>query len=361
MCKKFNVKAMISVLLIAVLMLSVFGCAKQQSTPAQDANQKAEAPKAEAPKAETWKPERPVSIVVFAGAGGAADLGARGLAKAYEEYFGVPFQVVNMPGGAGGVAANHVWNQKHDGYTLFGTTSGVHSLNVIGAFDQTNDKWDFQLAMETPGILSVSANSPYKTLEDLVAAGKTKQLKSSASSAGCVWDLKVSQLEKLSDIKINHMPYEGSQPSMVAALSGEVDFTLTGMAEQREYILAKKLIPLAVIEKEAANIEGFGEVKSISELYSEFKDLPSPMVWIGLGIPGDTPENIKKAYSDAFEIAMKSDTMKKLAGDTKYELLGIQGEEAAKIVKEQDSIYSWSMYDLGSATKSPEEFNIPRP
>ncbi len=308
-----------------------------------------------------WKPARPVSIVVFAGAGGATDLSARGLGKAFEEYFGVPFSVVNMTGGAGGVAANYVWNQKHDGYTLFGCSSGVHSLNVVGAFDVTNDKWDYLMSMGTPGVLSVPEDSPYKSIQDLINAGKSKKLKSSGSSAGSVWDLKVSQLEKVSGLEINHMPYEGSQPSMVAALSHEVDFTLTGLAEQREYILAGKLKPLAVIEKEPVKMEGFGEIPAISGLYPDFNKLPAPKVWVGVGIPGDTPQNIKDAYQKAFTVAMKSDLMKKLSNDTKFDLLGIQGKEAADLTKELDSVYSWALYDLGAAKKSPSDFGIAKP
>ncbi len=307
-----------------------------------------------------WKPTRPVTIVVYAGAGGGTDLAARGLGKAFEEYFGVPFTVVNMTGGAGGVAANHVWNQKHDGYTLFGCSSGVHSLNVVGAFDVTNDNWEYKMALGTPGVLSVSSDSPYKTIEELVEAGKNTTLKSSASSAGCVWDLKVSQLEQMGKIKVNHMPYEGSQPSMVAALSHEVDFTVTGLAEEREYILADKLRPLAVIEKEAVVMDGYGEIPSLSSAYPEFESLPSPMVWTGIGIPSDTPQNIKDAYEKAFVAAMASDRMKQLSEDTKWGLLGIQGAEAADITRQQDSIYSWALYDLGSAKKSPEEFGIGR-
>ncbi len=308
-----------------------------------------------------WKPTRPVTIVVYAGAGGGTDLAARGLGKAFEEYFGVPFTVVNMTGGAGGVAANHVWNQEHDGYTLFGCSSGVHSLNVVGAFDVTNDNWEYKMALGTPGVLSVSSDSPYQSIEDLVKAGSSSTLKSSASSAGCVWDLKVSQLEQMGNIKVNHMPYEGSQPSMVAALSHEVDFAVTGLAEQREYILADKLRPLAVIEKEPVVLDGYGEIPSLASVYPEFETLPSPMVWTGIGIPADTPQNIKDAYEKAFVAAMASDRMKKLSEDTKWGLLGIQGSKAAGITQQQDSIYSWALYDLGSAKKSPEEFGIGRP
>ncbi|NPV54953.1 MAG: tripartite tricarboxylate transporter substrate binding protein [Firmicutes bacterium] len=311
--------------------------------------------------AATWKPTRPVTIVCWAGAGGATDLSNRAIAQALQKEMGVPFQVVNMLGGSGGVAANHVWNQKRDGYTILGVSETVHGVAVLGVFDKPSSVWDLFMIMGSPGVISVPASSPYKTFQDLIDAAKKKTIKAAASQAGSVWSLKLIQVQEAAGVKFHRLPYEGSHPSQVAALSNEVDCVLTALAEQREYILAKKLRPLAIIEREGADLEGYGHIPSIADFYPDFKKLPIIMQWVGIALPNDTPEDIKAAYHAAFDKAMKSKEVVDVAKNMGFKLFGLHGDKVKSLQKQLDSVFSWTLYDAGFAQKSPEEFNIPRP
>jgi len=311
---------------------------------------------------EGWKPERPVTVYCWASAGGATDLTSRTMSKAMEEYFGQPFQVVNMTGGSGGIAANHVFSQPRDGYSILGMSESVHSLAVLGAFDKTSAAFDIAMILSSPGVISVPENSPYKTVEELVAAAKKTTLKSGSSAPGSIWTLKLLQFETATGTSFNHLPYGGSHPSQVAALNGEVDVVVTAFAEQMEYLKAGKLRPLALIDTKGLTWEGIGSIPGLGEKYPSFNDLPPIVQWVGMGLPADMPDNIKEAYHKAWAYGLKSEALKKAAETTGFQILGYYGDQKTKdLAAGLDSVFSWTLYDKGLADKSPADFGIPKP
>lgn len=356
-------KSLISLILTVGLILSMVGCSESQTNSTQTKSENTDATANTDSKEETeWKPTRPVTIVCFVGAGGGTDLASRTIAKVFEKHFGVPFQVINMTGGSGGIGANHVLNAKRDGYTILGASEPLHGLTVLGAVDKpTSEQWDAMMLIGSEGAISVPTTSPYQTLEELVEAAKTKELKAGAAQTTSTWSAKLHQVEKVAGVKFNQLPYEGSHPSQVAALSGEIDIVVTSLAEQADYIKAGKLRPLAAISKTDEEVPGYGTVPSISKFYPEFNELTPAMQWLGMAIPKDMPENIKKAYHEAFEAAKDSEEVKKVASDLGYKIYGLHGEEAVETHKQLDSIYSWTLYNAGAAKISPEEFGIPKP
>lgn len=373
--KKNSIKMVISLMLALLMMFTVVGCSQNSSSDSQSSNE-VESNTETAPSGsedskkeeeiseaeEPWKPERPVTIVCFVGAGGGTDLASRTLATVFEKHFGVPFQVVNMSGGSGGIGANHVLNAKKDGYTILGASEPLHGLTVLGAMPEpTADMWEAMMLIGSEGAVSVPASSPYETLEELIEAAKTKELKAGAAQTTSTWSAKLHQVESVTGVTFNQLPYEGSHPSQVAALSGEIDIVVTSLAEQADYIKAGKLRPLAAISKTDEEVPGYGTVPSVANFYPKFKDITPAMQWLGMAIPRDMPENIKKAYHEAFEVAIESDQVKKVASDMGYKIYGLHGEEALETHKNLDSIYSWTLYNAGAAKTSPEEFGIPKP
>jgi putative tricarboxylic transport membrane protein len=308
-----------------------------------------------------WKPTRPVQVICWAGAGGGTDLQSRAMAKALEHVMGQPFQVQNMTGGAGGIAANYAFNAKRDGYTILGMSEGVHGIPVLGAFDKTSEAFDMIMVLSTPGILSVPEDSPINNLDDLIAAAKKSTLKAASSQAGSIWAMKLLQFEAATGLKFNNIPYEGSHPSQVAALNGEVDVVITGMAEQKDYILAGKLKPICLIESKSAELKDYGTIPAVAEKFPKYKELPRVIQWVGMGFPADMPENIKKAYHEAWAEAVKSPEVKQVAETMGFSILGLQGDEMRAMAKELDSVFAWTLYDAGLAKVNPEKFNIPRP
>lgn len=314
--------------------------------------------------AETWKPERAVNVICNTGAGGMTDLVTRAMCQSLEEIMGVSFQVTNMTGGSGAVANSYVFDKPHDGYTIMGFSGGgVNALPVLGGFDKTSKEYDICMTLASDAILAVPANSPYKSAADLIQAAKTQTLSAGASQAGSCWQIMLSQFQKMGDFTVNVIPYEGSAPTHVGALSNEVDFVVTGLSEQREYILAKKLIPLAVLDKKSVELDGFGTIPSIADDIPEFKEVSDAIgniSWVGMGLPADTPDEIKSAYEAAFRQALESDQVKEINESLGTHMIGLVGEEARKDLDTLDSIFMWELYDGGLAQTSPEKFNVPR-
>ena len=309
-----------------------------------------------------WKPTGIVTIYCVSAAGGATDYCNRAAAQALTEIFGSSVQVVNQPGGSGGVAAGTVWNQPRNGLHLLGFSEAVFSQRSTGVFDQPPSNWDLMPIMNTTGVLSVAPNSAYKSVDDVINALKSgKTVNMGSGTVGSVWTLKSVVLEKAAGVKFNRLNYEGSVPSQTACMSGEVDVVLTGLAEQLDYLKSKRLIPLAMIENEGAVIEGVGNIPAITDFVPEFANLPQPMQCIGIALPGDSPTEIRDAYRKAFIRAMQSNTIKDAIAMRNFNVLGQYGEASQAIAREQEKVYSWALYDAGQAPNEPSKFNIARP
>src|SRR5512139_3119101 len=131
---------------------------------------------AEAPVVQAqWKPTRPITVIVPWPAGGASDTTGRMIAGQMEPILGQRVVIVNTPGGAGATGTKEVWDKPHDGYTLTANaTVSVGSYAVLGKLEQTHRDWIYYLPIFTPNVICVKADSPIKTVDDLVKAMKAK-------------------------------------------------------------------------------------------------------------------------------------------------------------------------------------------
>ena len=130
-----------------------------------------------------WKPSSTVTIYCVSAAGGATDYCNRAMAQALGDYWGTTVQVVNQPGGSGGVAAGTVWNSAHDGLSVLGFSEAVFSQRAMGVFDQAPTAWDLMPVMNTTAVLSVPEGSPYTTIEELIEASKGSTLNMASGTA----------------------------------------------------------------------------------------------------------------------------------------------------------------------------------
>ncbi|MDK2801090.1 MAG: putative tricarboxylic transport rane protein [Clostridiales bacterium] len=310
----------------------------------------------------TW-PNKPINLVVSSSAGGGTDLGNRALAAALEKELGQKITVVNVPAGGGGAAANQVFSAPHDGYNLLGFFEGIFSFAVMNAHKSTTKDWEYFILGGTPGVLSVRADSPWNSVEDVIKAMKDKpgEIKLANSSVGCIWDIKAALLKEAAGLDYKFMPYQGSNPSILALLSGEVDVVITGVGEQAEFLEAKKLKPLAMIELEDHDVPGYKGVPSITKAVPAMKDVLPLDQTIGFAVPSDVPKEVLDKLDAAFKKAIQSEEVQKYAKTKFVRISGKSGADAKEIGKKMESIMSWILYDKKVAPKSPEEFGIARP
>ncbi len=118
-------------------------------------------------------PERDITNVVVWSAGGGTDVSNRVVSAEMAKALGVNVNVINKPGGvAGSIGMSHVSQKPADGYTIVGLSESCVTAGVQGGWDKKMDIWYPFIIGGSPDLISVSANSPYKTLTELVEAAK---------------------------------------------------------------------------------------------------------------------------------------------------------------------------------------------
>ena len=331
-----------------------------QSDAAQESGAAATGKQTESEEKTGWKPEKTVTFYLYSGAGGDTDTAMRALAAVWQEEYGVAFNVVNMTGGAGGIVANYVYEQPSDGYTLFGMADGVSTMNVLGAFDYPTDVWDIMLLFGGVGCIGVASNSPYQTLEDVVNAAKGgENIRVSCSSTGSIWHVDSLQFEKGVDADFNVLAYEGSNQAIVGLLSGEVEVVCSSLGEQSEYIKSGDIRPLAVLTDSSRTIDGYeGEIPPITDIFPQFADITLARQWNGVGIKADAPQEVLSFYENAFSETVQSGKLDTVKETRNTEYIGLIGDPAQEFVDECNSAASWTLWNIGAASISPEQFGI---
>ena len=309
-----------------------------------------------------WRPSRPVRILAGAAAGGGTDLVARTMAEALGPIMGATFQVVNVLGGSGGIAMAQVLAAPADGHTIFGANEAMHSVAVLGTFPHLSDVWDLYIATGSEATLSVRADSPIRTFEDLRAAVRAREVLGAGSNPGSIWGVKFAQFQSLMGPAANltFIPFTGSAPSNIAVLTGEVEVSITAAAEQLSFIQAGEMRPIIAIEQEDVYIPGVGTVRSIARYYPQFANYPQVSQWLGLCVPRNLPQAIRDAYRAAITQAWHSTLFQDMLTASNFTFFGIYGEEAERLGRSMDASFSWILYDHGLVDISPATFNMPR-
>jgi len=276
----------------------------------------------------------------------------------------VNINVINKTGGvAGSIGMNYGFSRPHDGYTLTGLSESNVTAGVQGGWDKRMNVWSFFIVGGSPDVLSVTANSPYKSLKDLIEAAKAKpkSITAAASGAGSIHHLNLLAVEKGSEVKFNFIPYTGSAPAQNAAMAGEVTVIVTSLAEQQQLLRGGKLRALGMLIPNAFTVADLGTIPSAFDSYPGLsKYLPISQA-IGFAVPADAPAEAKSVLSDAFKKALATGKVQDWAKENYYLLSGKTGDEAAKVFDMLESNFTWTLFELGAAKVSPADLGIPKP
>lgn len=309
-------------------------------------------------------PKQNITLAVVWGAGGGTDTCNRIIAAEMQQFLGVNINVINKTGGVGGsIGMMYGYSQKHDGYTLTGLSESNVTAGVQGGWDKNFNVWDVFIVGGSPDIISVTPDSPYQSLKDLIEAAKSKpgSIKAGASAAGSIHHLNLLALENGSGAKFNFIPYTGSAPSQNAAMAGEVTVVVTSLAEQQQLLRGGKLRPLAMLIPEPFEVEGLGAIPSSFDSYPGLsKYLPISQA-IGFAIPADVPADRKAVLVDAFNKAMATDKVQSWAKANYYLLSGKTGAESRKVFDALQSNFAWTLWELKAAKVDPASLDIPKP
>jgi putative tricarboxylic transport membrane protein len=314
--------------------------------------------------AEKKYPVRDITNTVVWAAGGGTDVCNRIVSGEMAKIFKVNINVINKPGGVGGsIGMNDVFSRPADGYNWAGVSESCVTAGVQGGWDKRMNVWDYFIIGGSPDVISVTPNSPYKDIKEFIDAAKAQpgSLRASASGAGSIHHLNLLALEKGSGAKVNFIPYAGSAPAQTAAMTGEVVAVITSVAEQQQLIRAGKLRPLAMLTPEPFTIKDVGTIPSAFLPYPGLsKYLPISQA-IGMAVSAKVPEPVKKAIAETFSKALATNVVKNWAATNYYTLSGKTGKAAQEEFDKLESLFGWTLFELGAAKVNPETLKIPKP
>ena len=199
-------------------------------------------------------PERPITLIVPWGAGGGTDATARIIGTLLEKELKQPVNVVNRTGGSGVVGHSAIAQSPADGYTIGLITVEIGMMHWQGLTDLKGSSYTpLGLVNADPAGLQVRADSPYKTVKDLVDAIKANpgKHKASGTGQGGIWHLALAGM--LKDLKVDPaaapwVPSNGAAPGLQDMVAGGVDIVPCSIPEARSLIDAGKVRSLAIMD-----------------------------------------------------------------------------------------------------------------
>ena len=249
---------------------------------------------------DIW-PSRPIQLFVPFPPGGVADITARPLAHVMGRLVRQSIVVVNKPGAGGAVGTAQAARATPDGYTLLVALSSISVLPVADRLQGRPPAYELDqlapvaLLSADPTVLVVSADGPYRTLQDFVAAAKARPGAINYGSSGVYGTLHVAMeiFAAAAGIRLFHVPYQGGGPAVAALLGGQIEALASGPAAAIGQIKAGKMRALAVWGDK--RLAALPDVPSMKELGYD----ATFYIWSGVFAPVATPPAVLAALRDA--------------------------------------------------------------
>ena len=285
--------------------------------------------------AQQW-PDRPVTIIVPWGAGGAADALSRMIAPMLEQEFKQPFNVVLRPGGNSVVGHTAIAQARPDGYTIgLGTVEIVMLQHQGLATINHKDFTPFAIINADAGGLIVRTESNYKTARELIDDIKRKPagaLKASGTGQGGIWHLGLIGWlldEGVDPAKVPWVPSQGAGPAMADVVAGGVDFVTASLPEGRAMIDAGKARPLANMDTKRLAL--YPGVPTLTEATGTKWYV---LTWRGVFGPKGIPQDVSDRLVPALQRAHASQQFQDFMRDRGFGVAWMgPGEAAAHMEK----------------------------
>jgi tripartite-type tricarboxylate transporter receptor subunit TctC len=258
-------------------------------------------------------PERAVRLIVGFPPGGSSDTVARVVAQHLQPLLGQPVVVENRPGAGGVIGSDLVAKAAPDGHTLLLATAGHSTAAAMMAklpFDAVRDFAWITTVTTYPFVIATSADSPIRSLSDMIARAKAAPGKLSYSSAGVGTShhLLGEWLAAEAGIEMLHVPFKGGTSPVTEVMAGRVDVMFETMTLVLPHIKSGKLRALAVTSPESKDyLPGVPPVNSVVRGVV-FQS------WLGVAAPAGTPSAIvERLNRDLRKVLEEPEVQKRLA------------------------------------------------
>ncbi|MDH0847393.1 Bug family tripartite tricarboxylate transporter substrate binding protein [Delftia tsuruhatensis] len=269
--------------------------------------------------AAAW-PERPITIVVPAAAGGTTDIAARVLAEKMGKDLGTSVVVENKGGGGGSIGTAQVVRARPDGYTLLMGNIGPVAIN-FSLYKQLSykesDLRGITNVISVPNILVVHADSPVRSVRELVELARTRRLNVSTSGVGQSPHMSSEMFRQKAGIEVTLVPFPGAAPAVTALLGQQVDYMIDNLPSSMPHIRSGKFRALAITS--ATRSAQLPEVPTMTEA-----GVPMQVTaWFGLLAPAGTPDAVVERIQQSARRAMQTAEVRQRFAD----LGGVPGGE----------------------------------
>ena len=255
-------------------------------------------------------PQRPIQLVVGYGAGGGTDVCFRALAVSASKSLGQNIVIENKPGAGSSLSIGYIARQAPDGYNVAALATGAVLNQFMGTvnYDVMTDLQPIAMVAQYQVGLLVRADSPYKTLDDVIKQGKLadKPFAYSTAGVGTPQHLTMDRLGEKVGAKWVHAPYKSGPEAIMALLRGDVDL-MAQTAEWVPYVRDGRLRLLSVFTPE--RVPAFPDAPTLIEAGY---DLSAPSILGVVGPKGMAPEVVEKVQN-AFKSAIDTDEFRRCA------------------------------------------------
>ncbi len=283
-------------------------------------------------------PTKAVRLVVNFPPGGPIDLLARSMSESLQATFKQPFVVENKPGAGGNLGADQVAKSPADGHTVLFSIDSTLTVNPHLYKSMPFKAEDFKpiMVMASSGLMvGVHPGTGFKTLKDLLAAGKTKPLNFGNAGNGSPGHLALEIFNDAASLRLQHVPYKGNTPAVTAIIAGEVDGGVLATPGLLPHVKAGKINALAVTSRQRSRLAP--EVPTVAE--AGLKGLEQEILYTAL-VPAATPDAVVQALARSMaETLKRPDVQARLAAlDLAHE--GLVGADARKRLADLSARYA---------------------
>jgi len=267
-------------------------------------------------RAQESYPNKPITVIVPFAPGGNLDVTARIVLAQMSQLLGQPITVDNRAGAGGVIGHQAVARANPDGYTLAATANGSFTITPrLRPGARPFEPGEFApigMIGVTPLVLEIRAPGKFRDFKEFVAYAKANPGKISMGSAGngTTNHLAILQLEEAAGIKLNIVPYKGSNPALSDLLGGQIDAMIDQLPSSLNYLRGAKLVPLAVTT--AKRSSDLPDVPTFAESGISDFDVSTAA---GLLAPANTPSAIIDRLNKALNQALRNkDVQNRLLG-----------------------------------------------
>ena len=268
--------------------------------------------------AQTY-PGKAVSMVIPFPAGGAVDIVCRTVAQRLAEIWKQPVTALNRPGAGGNIGVESVVRSPADGYTLLCASTALSinpALTQKLPYDVMRDLLPVSQLVVTPNVLVVHPSVPAKSVRELTALARSKPdgLTGGSAGSGTSAHLSLELYKSLAGVKIVHVAYKGSAPSLIGVVGGETDIAFLPTSVVNPHVAAGRLRALAVTT--AKRSKTLPDVPTMDEAGTKGYEAAA---WSAILAPAGTPPAVINAVytgvTESFKSPSVQSTFEKIGGE----------------------------------------------